>query len=425
LLVELDDWVSRSHEPPASLIPRLDQNTLVPSLPQSGAGFPNIPGVTYTGLSHTGDLFDFGPDYATKGIWSTVPPVLLGTPYRILVPKTDPDGNDLAGLRQVEVAVPTATYTGWNTRSGVASPDGCDASGMMLAFPKTRAERLASGDPRLSIEERYPDHLSYVAAVSEAAWGIRATGFLLEEDVLRYIAEAQASSIGLSTWILPSSARTPGTNGPPYTTDVTIANTGTTDASYTLKFLGHDVDGRTGPEKSLTLGARKSVTFSDVLGSLFGVSSDYGAIRLSSSSPALSMSSQTWTPSASGGSVGQSVPGQSDTDVIRAGAVRSILAVREDGSFRTNLILSNVTESPLDVDVALVAETGASLGSQRLSLPPLGMTQVTRVARALGIANSIAGARLVLSTPTAGGAFAAYAAVIDNATNDPRTMLPR
>lgn len=244
----------------------------------------------------------------------------------------------------------------------------------------------------------------------------RALCFWKAEDV---------SSIGLSTWVLPSSARTPGSGGPPYTTDVTIANTGVGEATYTLKFLGHGIDGRTGPEKSLTLAAGKSATYPDVLGSLFGVSSDYGAIRLSSSSPALSLSSQTWTPSPSGGSVGQSVQGQSDTEVIRSGTVRSILAVREDGSFRTNLIVANATESPLDVNVSLVAESGTSLGTELLSLPPLGMTQVTRVVRALGISDSITGARLVLSTPTPGGAFAAYAAVIDNATSDPRTLLPK
>lgn len=72
-----------------------------------------------------------------------------------------------------------------------------------------------------------------------------------------------------------------------------------------------------------------------------------------------------------------------------------------------------------------VAETGAALGSRRYALPPLGMTQVARVARDLGAAGDVAGARLVLSTPTAGGAFAAYASVIDNVTNDPRTLLPR
>ncbi|MBL8113235.1 MAG: hypothetical protein JNK60_10145, partial [Acidobacteria bacterium] len=61
----------------------------------------------------------------------------------------------------------------------------------------------------------------------------------------------------------------------------------------------------------------------------------------------------------------------------------------------------------------------------RYPLPPLGMMQVGRVVRDLGIVANVKGARLVLSTPTTDGAFAAYASVIDNVTNDPRTLLPR
>ncbi len=99
--------------------------------------------------------------------------------------------------------------------------------------------------------------------------------------------------------------------------------------------------------------------------------------------------------------------------------------MREDASFRTNLILANGTEAPVDVDVSLVSEAGAVLGSRRWSLLPLGMTQVSRVVRELGVSADVSGARLVLSTPTAGGAFAAYASVIDARTNDPRTLLPR
>jgi acetyl-CoA carboxylase beta subunit len=53
------------------------------------------------------------------------------------------------------------------------------------------------------------------------------------------------------------------------------------------------------------------------------------------------------------------------------------------------------------------------------------MTQVSRVVRDLGVSGDVSGARLVLSTPTAGGAFAAYASIIDAGTNDPRTLLPR
>jgi hypothetical protein len=228
-----------------------------------------------------------------------------------------------------------------------------------------------------------------------------------------------------TTWLLPSSARAFGTGGAVYTTDVTIANTGSADAVFTLKFLDHDTDGHAGLEKTLALASGKSVTYTDVLGSVFGVSSGYGAVRLSSSPAALVFLSQTWTPSPSGGTVGQSVPGFSDDEMIRPGITRSILAIREDAAFRTNLILSNASEAPLDVDVSLVSDTGATLGMKRYTLPALGMTQVTRVVRDLGVSTSVSGARLVLSTPTSGGVLAAYASVIDNPTNDPRTLLPK
>jgi hypothetical protein len=228
-----------------------------------------------------------------------------------------------------------------------------------------------------------------------------------------------------ATWILPSSAHASGAGGAFYTTDLAVANTSPSDATLTLKFLGHDADGTAGPEKSFTLAAGKSAAYPDVLGSVFGLSSGYGAIQVASSTAALAVSSQTSTPAPAGGTFGQSVPGFGAADLVQAGASRTILGVREDTAFRTNLILTNATASPLDVDVSLVSESGAALATKRYSLPSLGMTQVTRVARDMGVSSDLSGARAVLSTPTGGGAFAAYASVIDATTNDPRTLLPR
>jgi hypothetical protein len=195
LLLALDEWVTRSTKPPQNAIPRRSNGTLVRSLPQVGTGFPNIPGVTYNGRLHEGDLFDFGP-FFDDGILTVIPPALVGSPYRTLVPKTDHDGNDIAGVRMVEIEVPVATYTGWGLRAGPAVGDGCDAAGQKIDFPKTKADRIAAGDPRRSIEERYPDHEIYVKEVTKAAKKLEEKGFLLDEDVLRYIAAAAASSIG-------------------------------------------------------------------------------------------------------------------------------------------------------------------------------------------------------------------------------------
>ena len=228
--------------------------------------------------------------------------------------------------------------------------------------------------------------------------------------------------------LVPSSARGGGANGAFYTTDLSVANTGAAGASFTLKFLGHDQDGTSGPERTFAVPAGATTTFADVLGSVFSQASAYGALRISSASPSLVAIAETSTPGF-GGTFGQSVPGfgehsRLDTRYIVSGTVRSIAAVREDAAFRTNLVLANATAAAVDVDVALVGADGGSLGSKRYTLPPLGMTQVSRVVREFGIPADVSGARLDLSTPTASGSFAAYASSIDNTTNDPRTLLP-
>jgi hypothetical protein len=152
--------------------------------------------VIYNGRMHTGDLFFFGPLF-DQGILTVLPPTLDGTPYAALVPKTDADGNDIAGIRLPEVAVPLATYTGWGLRAfPPGENEGCDAAGQKIDFAPTRAERLSSGDPRPSLEERYPHHGKYVSAVAHAANELHQQHLLLEEDVSAYISAAAESTIG-------------------------------------------------------------------------------------------------------------------------------------------------------------------------------------------------------------------------------------
>jgi hypothetical protein len=176
LFVALDEWV-HGQEPPKSRVPRLDDGTFSLPMPQEAVGFPHIPGVTYTGLETTRYLFNYGPDYYTKGIPTINPPLVTppyqnnpanGPIYPSWVPRTDADGNDIAGVRLADVTVPLATYTGWALRAGPQANDGCESSGQFIPFPKTKAERLASGDPRLSVEERYPTFAKYQSQVRHA-----------------------------------------------------------------------------------------------------------------------------------------------------------------------------------------------------------------------------------------------------------------
>ncbi len=196
LLVALDEWVTTGNEPPASRVPRRVDGSLVPSLPREMVGFPSIPGVEYTGLMSTGDLFDYGPDF-DEGILTTLPPESAGSPYPVFVPRTDADGNDLAGIRLPAVAAPRATFTGWALRApAFGGPDLCDAAGQQIDFAATRAERLASRDPRLSLEERYPDPGAYVQAIQAAAQDLARERLLLGEDVERIVADAETTAAG-------------------------------------------------------------------------------------------------------------------------------------------------------------------------------------------------------------------------------------
>lgn len=101
----------------------------------------------------------------------------------------------MAGIRLPAVAVPTATYTGWNLRAD-DDGDACDAAGMVVPFARTEAERAAKGDPRPSLAVRYPIHADYVAKVVAASAGLVADRFLLPEDAARDVAAAETGEVG-------------------------------------------------------------------------------------------------------------------------------------------------------------------------------------------------------------------------------------
>jgi hypothetical protein len=224
-----------------------------------------------------------------------------------------------------------------------------------------------------------------------------------------------------TTALLPTSAHSSGANGAFYTTSVSIADTGSSVASFTLKFLGNNQDGSTGPEQTFSLDSGKSTTFFDVLGSVFNQTNGFGAIRITSTSM-LNIVSVTSTPGF-GGTFGQTLPAVSSSDLIPAGSARSILYIREGDGFRSNLILASSASAATNVDAALVSPAGATLATKTYTVPPNGMTQINRVVRDMGVSGPITGARLVLSSSTAGAAFTGVASVIDETTNDPTAVL--
>src|SRR5262245_35432268 len=201
LFIALDEWATNNRKPPDSRVPAFKDGTLVPPLPRSGMGFPNIPSpfndtggpfVTYTGLKTTRYHFDYGLGFYETGIATINPPTFpFTTPsyqddpgngpiYPSFIPKTDSDGNDIAGVRLPDVTVPLATYTGWALRRGAQANDGCEANGQYIPFAPTEAAR--GSDPRPSVAARYPTFDDYYSKVVKAIDDMIADRLLLCED---------------------------------------------------------------------------------------------------------------------------------------------------------------------------------------------------------------------------------------------------
>ena len=195
LLVAMDEWADQGIEPPPSRVPDIRNGTLVP-LAEARRLFPIVPGVVFPPVLNELDLLDFGPSFGSMGGRLSVLPPIAGSPYTVLVPRPDRDGIDVAGVRQLETAVPLATITGWNVRApGFREGRTCGLNGSYLPFAVSKADRETSGDPRLSLEERYGSHEGYLSALRAAASELVRSRLLLPEDAERYLREAEASDV--------------------------------------------------------------------------------------------------------------------------------------------------------------------------------------------------------------------------------------
>jgi hypothetical protein len=176
LLIALTDWVGKGIEPPASRFPSRREGTLVTHA-EAAAMFPRLPDVTFPGVLNALHLRDH----------SREPPV-DGPAYPVLVAAPDLDGNSLGGLRHPLLTAPIGTHTGWAVRiPGYAAGDLFTVQGSYLPFARTEAERMASGDPRRSFDERYASRVIWVARVLSATEQLVAQRLLLREDADRLI----------------------------------------------------------------------------------------------------------------------------------------------------------------------------------------------------------------------------------------------
>jgi hypothetical protein len=190
LYIGLVDWVTKGMQPPVSAYPKLNDKTLVPANSEA-MGWPKIPGMpTPDGVVNPALDFDYGSDYRyndNSGVITKVPPSIKKA-ITMLVPKVDKDGNDIAGIHTLQLRLPLGTYTGWNpTPSGPLKGRQRSLSGGYIPFLRTKAERMEKGDPRLSIEERYPTLRQYIAEATQQTEELVKQRYLLPEDATRLI----------------------------------------------------------------------------------------------------------------------------------------------------------------------------------------------------------------------------------------------
>lgn len=204
LRVHFRQWVMKGVEPPPSRYPLLSRNELALA-EKTALGFPTLPGLRSTIPERDFIMpvhdYDWGPDFNAldgTGIPTLAPPRIKQV-LTMLAPKVDADGNELGGVPVVLLDAPLGTYLGWNVTAGGDKPfhqgEICNYVGGMVPFARTRAQRLAQSDSRLSLEERYGSHEGYVTAVRLATERAQQAGFLLPEDAKNLVEAAQRSQV--------------------------------------------------------------------------------------------------------------------------------------------------------------------------------------------------------------------------------------
>jgi len=198
----LRDWVTKGIEPPESVWPHMrgpknSRDLVEPTKAAMGfpSGVPGIPDSIFAPENFVFPVFDYdwGPlfdEFNATGVPTNEPPPIKSV-IQMMVPRVDADGNEIGGVPTVQRDAPLATYLGWNITAGpndkgfnTASPQPfhagqvCNYVGGMVPFAIHKADRLAAGDPRLSLEERYGNHDGYVAAVRKAADNAACKGYL-------------------------------------------------------------------------------------------------------------------------------------------------------------------------------------------------------------------------------------------------------
>ena len=233
------------------------------------------------------------------------------------------------------------------------------------------------------------------------------------------------------TYVVPSVAHTGG-----FVSDLAVTNVEAADGQFVIQYLGHGNDGDENvpalqpvsePQRVAPSGSRE---IPDVLGALFSISSDFGALLVQSTSRLL-VGAHTTAPAPSGtGAFGQFTEavdvssGAAPFLALAFGETGRFVAVRENASARTNIVLVNTSMTPCAVQ-SEVHDTGGNLlgGARTFTVPPHTMIQKNRLRDTYGITGDVRAASVFVKNVTRDCAVAGTAYVLDGnttpGTNDP------
>jgi photosystem II stability/assembly factor-like uncharacterized protein len=203
--------------------------------------------------------------------------------------------------------------------------------------------------------------------------------------------------------------------------DVWIFN-GSADSEATVSATYRCLSGSpcSGSPQTFTIPPRQVKTFSDIAVSLFDAPETAGAVEFESGQLII-VTSRLYTPEASHPTTGMFVPGLKPEEASASQALTSLSHSADPSTgFRTNVGFYNPTDTGSFVDLGFFEASGPSLGRIRLFVGPRQPLQLNdaEIFQRLGIPRDVPDFFCVVST-FGGARIHAYAAVIDNRSQDP------
>ena len=222
---------------------------------------------------------------------------------------------------------------------------------------------------------------------------------------------------------IPASAKAAGAGGTNWKTDAVLHNPGAVMASANLYFLEAGADNSGAPPHAVTVPAGTSLKLTDIVGTLFGRTNAAGAIRIQTSA-VLMASSRTYNDQGSAGTYGQAIKGYPVSAGLTSSTGGRLIQLSKNAAYRTNIGFANAQGTPIQVTVDAYRGTGEYLGALTYPLPPFGYYQEGNVLQYL-TSDDLDDAFIMVSSPTAGAVFFAYASIVDNRTGDPTYIEPQ